>query len=223
MKLSDRLNCPDLEALKLKQTTLRRPTDNEPISRTLYQIYNSKNPTGKPHVANQFLASIIDACCTQLLTEFLLSNRILGDLIKNNPNIDRKTCSGLEYKLFMKEMISGGVLEVIEKPSVYGKEHGKAGKYKILYSEVVQYIETRKEIYKQKAKQEADEQLLLAQAELLKIQEAEKAEAEVVLDKLDHPEECECRDCINYEIFATVRKPVRIVDFIEENADKNNS
>jgi hypothetical protein len=212
MKIADRLNTFDLEALKLKITTIRKPTDQDSISRTLYQVYNSKNPTGKPHVANQLLASIIDACCSQLITEFLFSHNILSELIKNNPNIQRKTCSGLDYKLFMKEMISGGVLEVIDKPSVYGKEHGKAGKYKILYSEVIEYVNTKKEIFKQKAKQEADEQLILAQEELLKRQNIDKNELEILLEKPKHQEECECTECMNYIFFESVRKPSNIIE-----------
>lgn len=206
MKIADRLNTLDLETLKLKTTTLRKPTDDDSISRVLYQCYNSKNPTGKPHVANQFLASIIDSCCSQLLTEFLLSHRILTELIKNNPNIQRSTCSGLEYKLFMKEMISSGVLQVMDKPSVYGKERGKAGKYKILYQEVVDYVGSKRDFFKQKAKEQADIQLRIDQEELVKKQQLEKADLETLLEKPAHSEECECSDCTSYEIFASVRK-----------------
>lgn len=208
MKIADRLNTPDLEALKLKTTTVRRPTDGDSLARTLYQVYNSKNPTGKPHVANQFLASIIDACCTQLVTEFLLSHRILTELIKNNPNIQRKTCSGLEYKLFMKDMISGGVLEVIDKPSVYGKAHGKAGKYKILYQEVIDYVGTRREFFKQKAKEESDKELCIAQEEMVKRQEIEKAELAISLENPGHPEECNCSVCMDYTIFTSVKNRI---------------
>lgn len=206
MKIADRLNTLDLETLKLKTTILRKPTDEDSISRVLYQCYNSKNPSGKPHVANQFLASIIDSCCSQLLTEFLLSHRILTELIKNNPNIQRSTCSGLEYKLFMKEMVSSGLLQILDKPSVYGKERGKAGRYKILYPEVIDYVNCKKDFFKQKAKEEADTQLRIAQEEWIKRQQLEKADLETLPEKPSHPEECECSDCMNYEIFATVRK-----------------
>ena len=136
MKLLDRINSNDIQLLKLKETILRRPTDEIPIFRTLYQLYNSKNPNGKFHVSNQLLASIVDSCCTQLVTVFLLSRNILVDLLKNNPNLDRISCSGLEYKLFMKEMLDSKILEQIEAPSSYGKSRGKAGKYKILYPEI---------------------------------------------------------------------------------------
>jgi hypothetical protein len=203
IKLANLLTSNDIDLLKLSEVTLRKPTDQVPLFKLIYQFYHSKSPNGKSHVANQFLATVMDSCCTQLLTKFLLSYGILSKLIENNPNITRKTCSGIEYKLFMKKMLESGVLIKEEEPSLYGSGKAKAGLYRIAVDEVLDYVNNKKEEFKQNAENDAHQFLLEAEGQYRKTETIRRQERDIepeILIDPKHSEDCQCKLCIDYSV-----------------------
>ena len=133
----------DLPFSKLMYTRKVLPNEKFKIFQTIYTGYMSKNEHGQVNFMQTTLASILNACATQKITEFLLSERILRDLIENDLNSKRKTLSGNDYKLFLKVAIMDKKwLEVVKKPSKPGAKVNRAGTYRIDCTELNDYLNT---------------------------------------------------------------------------------
>lgn len=61
--------------------------------------------------------SIINSIYTQQTNVFLLSLRIVSELVKNDPNIKYTSCNSTNYKEIMHKLFSSKVITALRKPS----------------------------------------------------------------------------------------------------------
>lgn len=154
---TDLVETDDFELKKLHETTERTRNEDNPITQYISDMYFQRNKRGQPHIKLSFKATLFDACVTQMTTEFLLSFDIWCDLIKNNVNLNRQTCSRDEYKIFVLEMMEANILKQLTGP-IYveptpltsdeikakvkpRKGKWKAGTYQLTFKPVVDYID----------------------------------------------------------------------------------
>lgn len=117
--------------------------------KSILESYNSKEFFYK------VLASLFNALYTQNLPMFILSKKIIEDLIKLDKRLKRKTLDGKTYKYFLKRLINSGIIEVVESSSSFKEKRRRVGLYRVKDEELRQLffedIENRenelKEIY----------------------------------------------------------------------------
>lgn len=144
----EEINVLDSSLQKLYITIPVNKNDSHPLLAFIHKNYQVKNRFNRPDPMCVILASVINACLTQGVTEFLLSRSILGDLIKNDPNIpNRNTIDWQTFNRFfakMKKPLHGKPL-LIEKvaPSKVGGTKARSGVYEILIKEVIDVVENK--------------------------------------------------------------------------------
>lgn len=97
------------EMIKLNKTKHRDYFQDE-RSDILNYFYDQKHRIMMPKI----LGSIYNSIFTQNRLVFLFSKQILIDLIKNDPNVKRKSIRGDEYKRIFLELKSSGQFKVVD-------------------------------------------------------------------------------------------------------------
>jgi len=95
------------------------PLDQLPsdLRQLLSLCYQAK--TNKPR--NSYFAAILNGIYTENLSSFLMSQNLLQELIKNDPNIERNTVDSKSYREFMAFMLNKGYVRLLSKPERIAK------------------------------------------------------------------------------------------------------
>lgn len=98
------------DSVKLSHTSALTDLD-QLSSQAISAMYESKNPSIKKG------GSIINSAYTHGTSVFLLSMRIVSELIKNDGNVVYNGCNSRNYKEIMHKMLKDGVISVLRPPS----------------------------------------------------------------------------------------------------------
>jgi hypothetical protein len=108
---------------------------------TIKGLYNKRPATQK------FLATILNGLATAKRQRFLMSHSILSDMLKADPNQQRETINGEEFRNLIGHLANPdcGFIECLKPPTPYTgpnvKKDRKAGTYKIVYPPFVESIQ----------------------------------------------------------------------------------
>lgn len=121
------------------------PLDQLPgdLRALLLRCYEAR--TNKPR--NYYFAAIINGIYTENLTAFLMSQNLLQELVKNDPNIARNTVDSKSYREFMAFMLNKGYVRLLSQPERIAKGSKPiAGKWEWIHEPTLnllkQYLQT---------------------------------------------------------------------------------
>jgi len=118
-----------IDMVKLHKTTRLDKVSDKKFRENLEDMYNSDNKIWTR------LATILNAVFTSKRLVFILSRKILMELIKEDINSKYSSIGTVEYKELIFKLANGGFFERLREP-----KPGKAGVYKIIEPEIVEEL-----------------------------------------------------------------------------------